>query len=107
LLMFPLIVVMSSAIVIYSPYGWSALAGWAIGTASAQKTAKVLSVEPMREPRKVGKCDQKAKFRIDAIEANICIEGLVVGPTPKPGDSVTVAGRNSPFGFFIEEVRVK
>jgi hypothetical protein len=107
LLMFPLIVVTSAAMVIFSPFGWSALAGWAIGTPSAQKTAKVLSVEPMREPRRVGKCDQKANFRIDEIQANICIEGLVVGPTPKPGDSITVVGRNSPFGFFIEEVRVK
>ena len=30
LLMFPLIVVLSSAMVIFSPFGWSALAGWAV-----------------------------------------------------------------------------
>jgi hypothetical protein len=107
MLMFPLIVVMSSAMVIFSPFGWSALAGWAIGTPSAQKTAKVLSVEPMREPRRIGKCDQKAKINIDEIDASICIEGRVVGPTPKVGDSIAVTGKISLFGFFIEEIRVK
>lgn len=107
LLMFPLIVVMSTAMVIYSPFGWSALAGWAIGTPSAPKTAKVLSVGPMREPRRIGNCDQKARIDIDEIDANICIEGRVVGPTPKVGDSIAITGRVSLFGFFIEEIRVK
>ena len=107
LLMFPLIVVMPSAMVIYSPFGWAALAGWAIGTPSAQKTARVLSVEPMREPRRIGKCDQKAKINLDEIDTNVCIEGRVVGLMPKVGDSIAVTGRISFFGFFIEEIRVQ
>lgn len=107
MLMFPLIVVMSSAMVIFSPFGWSAVAGWAFGTPSAQKTAKVLSVEPMRKRRRIGKCDQKANIDIDGIDANICIEDRVVGPTPKAGESITVTGKISLFGFFIEEIRVK
>jgi hypothetical protein len=107
MLVFPLIVVMSSAMVIFSPFGWSALAGWAFGTPKAQKTAKVLSVEPMRERRRLGNCDQKVKINIDGIDANICIEDRVVGPMPKAGDSITVTGKSSLFGIFIEEIRVK
>jgi hypothetical protein len=105
LFVFPLIVVMSSAMVVFSPFGWSALAGWAIGTPSAQKTAKVLTVEPMREPRRIGKCNQTAKIDIDEIDVNICIEGRVVGSALKAGDSITVSGRISPFGLFVEEIR--
>ncbi len=106
LLMFPLVVVMSSAMVIFSPLGWSALAGWAIGTRSAPKAAKVVSVEVMREPRRSMKCDQTAKISIEGIDVKICIEGRVIGRTPKIGDSITVAGRSSLFGFLIEEIRV-
>lgn len=107
LLMFPLLVVMSSAMVIFSPFGWSALAGWAIGIPSAPKAAKVLSVEAMREPRRILHCDQKARINIEGIDANICIEGRVIGHTPKAGESIAIAGRSSRFGFVIEEIRVK
>jgi hypothetical protein len=61
LLMFPITVMTASAILIFSPFGWSALAGFAIGNASPPKVAKVLSVEPMREPKKLGRCNQRAK----------------------------------------------
>jgi hypothetical protein len=107
MIMFPLIVVMSSSMVIFSPFGWSALAGWAIGIPSAQATAKVLSVEPMREPRRIGKCDQTAKVEIYGTDAKICIEGRVVGSTPKAGDSITAVGKISIFGFFVNEIRVQ
>jgi hypothetical protein len=106
-LVFPLTVALWTAMLVFSPFGWSALAGWAVGTPSAQKTAKVLSVAPMLEQRRIGNCDQKVEISVDGIEANICIEDRVVGLTPKAGDSILVTGRSSLFGFYIEEIRVK
>jgi hypothetical protein len=96
---------MSCALVIFSPFGWSALAGWAIGAPSTPTDARVLSVAPYH--RQAGKCDQKAKLAINDIDANICLEGRVAGPMPKAGDIVSVVGRISPLGLYIEEIRVK
>lgn len=104
--MFPVTVVVAPALVILSPLGWSALAGWAIGIPSAQKSAKVLSVEPIRLSTTFDESGQKAKIEIDEVRVNICTDGRVIGPAPKVGDSIAVTGRISVFGFFIEEIRV-
>jgi hypothetical protein len=104
LIVFPLVVVLSSSLVVLSPFGWSALGGWAIGSEAQPQLAKVLSVGPERA--RAGKCDQKAMLDIDGIQTNICIEGKVVGPALKTGNTVSVRGRSSFLGLFIEEVRV-
>jgi len=104
LIVFPLVVVLSSSLVVLSPFGWSALGGWVIGSESQPRLAKVLSVGPERT--RAGKCDQKAVLDIDGIQTNICIEGRVVGPAVKAGNTVFVRGRSSFLGLFIEEVRV-
>jgi len=104
LIVFPLVVVLSTSLVVLSPFGWSALGGWAIGNESQPRLAKVLSVGP--EQTRAGKCDQKAMLDIDGIQTNICIEGKVVGPALKAGNTVSVRGRSSFLGLFIEEVRV-
>lgn len=104
LIVFPLVVVLSSSLIVLSPFGWSALGGWAIGTEAQPRQAKVLSVGPERT--RVGKCDQNAMLDIDGIQTNICIEGKVVGPTLKAGNSISVRGRWSFLGLFIEEIRV-
>jgi len=104
LIVFPLVVVVSSTLVVLSPFGWSALGGWAIGSESQPRQAKVLSVGPERT--RAGKCDQKAMLDIDGIQTNICIEGKVVGPALKAGNTVSVRGRSSFLGLFIEEIRV-
>ncbi len=104
LIVFPLVVVTSSSLVVLSPFGWSALGGWAIGSEALPRQAKVLSVGP--EQARVGKCDQKAMLDIDGIQTNICIEGRVVGSALKAGHTVSVRGRSSFFGLFIEEIRI-
>lgn len=104
LIVFPAVVVLSSSLVVLSPFGWSALGGWAIGSESQSRLAKVLSVDPERT--RAGKCDQKAVLDIDGIETNICVEGKVVGPALKAGNTVSVHGRSSFLGLFIEEIRV-
>lgn len=104
LIMFPLIVVLSSALLVLSPFGWSALVGWAIGTDAPPRQARVLSVDPERV--RAGKCDQKAMLDFSGLQTNICIEGRVVGPALKAGNDVSVRGRSSFLGLFIEEIRV-
>lgn len=107
LAMFPLLVVLSSTAVVFAPFGWSALFGWIIGTQSPPIEAKVLSIEPMRERKKIGQCEQKAKLVISDIHANICVQSLMFGPVPKAGDTVTLYGRSSILGVFIEQIRTR
>lgn len=104
LIVFPMVVVLSSSLVVLSPFGWSALGGWAIGSDAPPRQARVLSVG-LERPR-VGKCDQKALLDLDGIQTNICIEGRVVGPALKSGNTISVRGRSSFLGLFIEEIRV-
>ena len=104
LIMFPFIVVFSSSLLVLSPFGWSALGGWAIGTAAPPRQARVLSVDP--EKVRAGKCDQNAMLDFNGVQTSICIENRVVGPALKAGDTVSVRGRSSFLGLFIEEIRV-
>ncbi|MDD2176464.1 hypothetical protein OIN59_03400 [Acidovorax sp. D2M1] len=102
---FPAMVLACSFLVLLSPYGWSALAGWMVGADAPARQAKVLSVEVAKP--KYGKCDQHAALVIDGTSARICIEGRSVGELPKAGDTVSVRGRSSFLGLFVEEVRVE
>lgn len=104
LIVFPLIVALSSALLVLSPFGWSALVGWAIGTDAPSQYARVLSVNPARA--RAGKCDQKAMLDFNGLQATICIEGRVVGPALEAGNNVSVRGRSSFLGLFIEEIRI-
>lgn len=104
LVVFPLIVGLTSALFVFSPFGWAALGGWAIGTDAPPRQARVLSVEPERT--RVGKCDQKAMLDFNGVQASICVEARVVGPALKAGNTVSVRGRSSFLGLFIEEIRV-
>lgn len=104
LIVFPLIVVLSSTLLVLSPFGWSALVGWAIGTDAPSRQARDLSVDSVQV--RAGKCDQKAMLDFNGLQTNICIEGRVVGPALKAGDDVFVRGRSSFLGLFIEEIRV-
>lgn len=102
LLAYPLFVLASASMVVLSPFGWSAAGGWALGSESMVRQAKVLSLSP--ETKRVGKCDQSALLEIDGIQTKICIEGRVAGDPLKAGGLVSVHGRGSFLGLFIEEI---
>ncbi len=104
LIMYPLLVVFCTGMLVFSPLGWSALVGRAIGTASPPLQAKVLSVSA--EQRRTGKCDQTVELDFEGSKTRICAEDRVVSPPLKPGDTVSVHGRRSFLGFFIEEIQV-
>jgi len=104
LVMFPVVVLLSSTMLVLSPFGWSALGGWVFGSDAPPLQAKVLTVE--EERFRSGKCDQKAKLDFNGTQTNICIEGRIAGPAPKVGDTVSVKGRRSFLGLFIDEIHV-
>jgi len=105
IIMFPLMSSLLSGMIVFSPLGWAALSGWAVGTRSDQLEAKVLSIGAFSRSSK--SCDQKIKLAIDGASADICIEGRLLGAVPKQGDTVAITGRTSVFGVFVDEIRPK
>jgi hypothetical protein len=103
LLVFPLMVVASAGMAIVAPLGWAAMGGYLVDAPPERLAAKVLSIEPAATRRR--SCDQKARFEIDGIAADICLEGRLTGRSPGRGEMVEVTGRRSVFGILIEGVR--
>ncbi|MEO8023425.1 hypothetical protein [Polaromonas sp.] len=105
LIMFPIMVTLGAGGVAMSPLGWFALAGWATGTGSSHLEAKVLSIGSLR-PSSRG-CDQQARLQVLNNEADICLEGRILGTSPKQGDTLAIAGRISGMGVYIEKLQAK
>lgn len=105
LVMYPLVVALSSAMVAISPLGWFAVYGRLWGTPAEGVEAKMLVVGDNR-PSSRG-CHQNADIIIDGSSARICLANVLSGRTPVAGETVTVAGRISIAGVFIDEVRAK
>lgn len=105
LVVYPLVVAISSAMVAISPLGWFAVYGRLGGTPADGVEAKVLAVGAYR-PSSRG-CHQDADIVIDGNSATICLASVLSGRTPAVGETVTVGGRISSAGMFIDEVRAK
>lgn len=105
LIMFPILVTLSSGLVAMSPLGWFALTGWATGTVSNRMDAKVLSIAPLSQSSRT--CSQQARLQVLGNEADICLEGRISGPSPKQGDTLAIVGRVSGMGIYIEKLQPK
>jgi hypothetical protein len=103
MLILPLMAVASAGMTIVAPLGWAALGGYLASAPLERLAAKVLSIEPA-VPRSRS-CDQKARFEIEGVAADICLEGRLTGRSPGRGESVDITGRRSVFGILIEEIR--
>jgi hypothetical protein len=101
LLMFPLVSMAAAAMIATSPLGWAAFMGWATGANSTALEAKVLSVDKASTSSRG--CKQYARLQILGNEASICLDGRISKP-PKQGDSLSVRGRVSAWGVYIEEL---
>lgn len=100
--LFPGIVTLSAAMVVFSPLGWAALLGWAIGSPSQRLEVRVISVDqPSRSSRG---CDQYAHLEFDGASSRICLERRLSGPAPQAGEMVLVSGRMSHLGLFIDRI---
>lgn len=102
LVMFPLMVVVSTAMVITAPLGWAALYGWTTGAPTENLEARVIEISVSHPSRW---CDQKSKLNFRGASASICVEGRLSGQPPRAGDRVEVSGRLSQLGLFVEQVR--
>jgi hypothetical protein len=105
LIVYPLVVVLSSGMAAISPLGWFAVYGRLEGIPAEGVEAKVLAVGAYR-PSSHG-CHQNADIVINGNSATICLADVLSGRTPSVGETVTVAGRISSAGMFIDAVRAK
>lgn len=102
LLMFPLVSLLGAALIAMSPLGWAAFMGWATGKNSTALQAQVLSVGEASTSSRG--CKQKARLQVLGNEATICLDGRISKP-PRQGDSLSVRGRVSVWGVYIEELQ--
>jgi hypothetical protein len=99
-IMFPLMTVGLSAMVYAAPLGWFALCGWAVGEPSSISEARVLSIRTYSKG-----CKLKAKVEVHGNRADVCLGGRITGRMPVEGESITVTGKNSLLGVYIDEIR--
>lgn len=98
--MFPLTAVMSAAMIVVAPLGWIALCGWAVGEPSSIVEARVISIQTYRKG-----CKLKAEIEIHGNSADVCLGGRVAGRIPEAGDTITVQGKTSFLGVYVDEIR--
>lgn len=104
LIVFPFISLVGAAVMAISLLGWAAFMGWAIGARSTALEARVLSI---REPSTRSRgCKQEARLQVLGNEATICLDGRISKP-PSQGDLLSVRGRVSVWGVYIEELQPK
>lgn len=101
LLMFPLVSLLGAAMIAMAPLGWAAFIGWATGKDSTALEARVLSVGEASSSSRG--CKQHASLQVLGNEASICLDGRISKP-PRQGDSLSVRGRVSAWGVYIEEL---
>ncbi|WP_195880848.1 hypothetical protein [Methylomonas fluvii] len=105
LLVFPGMVATSSIIVAISPLGWLALYGWIFGSPTEGHEAKMLSVAAYHSGSRG--CHQNAEIIINGNSATVCLDKAISGRVPAVGEAVTVAGRISRAGVFVDEIRAR
>lgn len=101
LVMYPFAVLASAGLVAFAPWGWAAAMGWVVGT-SSRIEVHVVSVDAP-SPRSRG-CDQYAQLEFKGAMASICLEGRLGKQAPAAGDTVTVSGRVSRLGLYVEKL---
>jgi len=104
LIMYPLIVAITSAMVAVSPLGWAALLGRFVRSHPGHWEARVVSID--NRPGSRG-CDLPATLAMDGYEFGLCLENRVEGTIPRVGQAVVVHGRNSAFGTVVDRVSLK
>ncbi|KRC20416.1 hypothetical protein [Acidovorax sp. Root217] len=99
--MYPVMVLLGAGLVAFAPWGWAAALGWAWG-ASSRVEVRVVSVDAP-SPGSRG-CDQSAQLEFKGAMASICLEGRLGKQAPAAGDTVTVSGRVSRLGLYVEKL---
>lgn len=103
---FPFFTCLLPCIPLVAPLGWAAFSGWMIGSESQNMQARIVSVAPKNYSRK-RHCTQRAELEFRSNSAELCIDGLFIGGTPKPNEKVLIAGQVSWFGIYIQQIRTQ
>jgi hypothetical protein len=102
-IMFPLLLLTGAGAMVVAPLGWAAAATWLAGEPTNGQVARVVSVGDLRVNSRG--CDQRVELEYQGVIATICLEGRLVGPTPKAHETVLLAGRRTTLGLLIYEIR--
>jgi hypothetical protein len=102
LVMFPLLVALSSVGAMVSPLGWAALFGWAAAVPVQGLDASVISTRESVKKKGLFDCSLKAEIKHNGSAARVCMDGIYIGPAPTAGSKLVLAGRISRFGLFID-----
>lgn len=103
--MFPLVVALTSGLIIVSPLGWAALSGLVTGVPTEGAEAIVASIDSTDSISR--RCGQLTRLDFRGATATVCLGGRYSGRPLKDGDKLVLAGRLSRFGFFIEAASVR
>jgi hypothetical protein len=103
--MFPAMVLLASAMVVVAPIGWIAAATWAFGEERSDINAIVVSVETARSTGKG--CKQRATLKIFSTTHAVCVRDHFQGAPPLAGQTILVRGRESHFGFLVQQITSK
>lgn len=102
--MFPGCVVLTTAMVLLAPWGWSAIGGWALG-APTRVQVRVVS---FRVPDYYRGCHLRAAFEFQgATSPDACVDGRFKGDMPPVGSSVAVYGKRSRWGLTVDSIHGK
>lgn len=103
LLFVPLGAIGIAAAIAFAPSGylflWSYLTGKEVSGIDAR-------VSPILHLENSGRgCRQKLSLFMDGKFENVCVDGRIVGPPPKPNQLVKIRGIVSSVGIWVKEVR--
>lgn len=104
-IIFPLMIGFGAAMIIAAPLGYLALGGWAFGTES-EELGIITSVGVKSGSAR--SCHQFATLQIGQTAAKICLDKRLEGGTSlMPGDQVTINGRTSLLGTYVEQIQLR
>ena len=86
-----------------APIGYLYLWGYLTGTEVSGIDARVSPFLHLENSRRG--CRQKLSLFMDGKSEHVCVDGRIVGPLPKPGQTVKIRGIVSPIGIWVKEVR--
>jgi hypothetical protein len=105
LVVYPLLIVLSSGMVVISPLGWLSVYGRYMGKPVEGIEARILALDAYHSNSRG--CRQFADISIGNNSARVCLADVLSGRIPAVGEYVFLAGRVSNAGVFIDKVHAK
>lgn len=84
-------------------YGWTAVAGWALGEPRAGIDATLVSIDRASSGAKG--CRQLGTIEVEGVASRICVFHLLDGVPERPGQKLRLSGQASRFGLLVERMQ--